>query len=249
MNELIQVSPRKIGDDSTQTVNARELHAFLEVGKVFAAWIQDRITQYGFVEGRDFALTVSKTGIRQNVIQKDYHLTLDMAKELAMVERNDKGKQARQYFIECERKAKSAAPLIPQSLPEALRLAADLADQKAKAEAALALAAPKAMALDLLETGSDGSFCLTDAAKHLKVPPRKFSARLQQMGWIYRRPMGTGWLAYQARLAAGVMEHKVSTGDKSDGSGWSSTQVRVTAKGMAKLALIFVQEGDEVMCT
>lgn len=135
MNELIQVSPRKIGDDSTQTVNARDLHAFLEVGKMFAHWIKDRIEQYEFTEGQDYVLTIAKTGIRSNVTQKDYHLSLDMAKELAMVERNDKGKQARQYFIECERKAKAATLLIPQSLPEALRLAADLADQKAKADA------------------------------------------------------------------------------------------------------------------
>lgn len=98
--------------------------------------------------------------------------------------------------------------------------------------------APKAEALDRLETGSDGSFCLTDAAKALQVPPRKFVARLQQMGWIYRRPMGSGWLAYQDRLTMGVMEHKVTTGDKSDGTEWTSTQVRITAKGMARLALV-----------
>lgn len=102
--------------------------------------------------------------------------------------------------------------------------------------------APKAHALDRLETGTDGSFCLTDAAKALQVQPRKFIARLQQMGWIYRRPMGSGWLAYQDRLTVGVMEHKVTTGEKSDGSEWTSTQVRVTAKGMARLALLIGQE-------
>lgn len=133
-------------------------------------------------------------------------------------------------------------PAVPQSLPEALRLAADLADQKSRAEAALAIAAPKAEALDRLETGSDGSFCLTDAAKALQVPPRKFVAKLQQMGWIYRRPMGSGWLAYQDRITMGVMEHKVTSGDKSDGTEWTSTQVRVTAKGMARLAVLIAKE-------
>lgn len=102
--------------------------------------------------------------------------------------------------------------------------------------------APKAEALDRLETVSDGSFCLTDAAKALQVPPRKFLVRLQQMGWIYRRPMGTGWLAYQDRIAIGVMEHKVTTGEKSDGTEWTSTQVRVTAKGMARLAQLIDKE-------
>lgn len=127
---------------------------------------------------------------------------------------------------------------IPQTLPDALRLAADMADELVSKSAQLALAAPKAAALDRLQTVSDGSFCLTDAAKALQVPPRKFLARLQQMGWIYRRPMGSGWLAYQDRITVGVMEHKVTTGEKSDGSDWVSTQVRVTAKGMARLALL-----------
>lgn len=101
---------------------------------------------------------------------------------------------------------------------------------------------PKAGALDRIVTGSDGSFCLTDAAKALQVQPRKFLARLQQMGWIYRRPMGSSWLAYQDRLTVGLMEHKVTTGEKSDGSEWTSTQVRVTAKGMARLALLIEKE-------
>lgn len=99
--------------------------------------------------------------------------------------------------------------------------------------------APKAEALDRFITSVDGSFCLTDAAKALQVQPRKFIAKLQEMGWIYRRPMGTGWLAYQDRLTMGVMEHKVTTGEKSDGTEWASTQVRVTAKGMARLSMIF----------
>ena len=122
MNELIKVAERHIGDGTIQTVNARDLHAFLGVGKVFAAWIQDRIQQYGFVENQDFVMTVSKTGIRQNVIQKDYYLSLDMAKELAMVERNDKGKQARQYFIECERRAKANVIDITTALADPAKL-------------------------------------------------------------------------------------------------------------------------------
>lgn len=99
--------------------------------------------------------------------------------------------------------------------------------------------APKAEALDRFITSVDGSFCLTDAAKSLQVPPRKFVAKLQEMGWIYRRPMGTGWLAYQDRITTGMMEHKVTTGEKSDGTEWASTQARVTAKGMARLSMIF----------
>ena len=105
---LIPVNQRRVGDDLVQTVNARELHAFLEVGKVFAAWIQERIEQFGFVENQDF-IVISETGKnpKGGRPSKEYFLALDMAKELSMVERNAKGKQARQYFIQCERVAKS----------------------------------------------------------------------------------------------------------------------------------------------
>ena len=112
MQQLIDIQLLNVGRDLLQTVNARELHAFLQVGKVFAAWIQERIQQYGFVQDTDYVLTVSKTGIRSNVIQKDYHLTLDMAKELAMIENNEIGRAVRRYFIAREKTARQN-PAIP----------------------------------------------------------------------------------------------------------------------------------------
>lgn len=90
---------------------------------------------------------------------------------------------------------------------------------------------------------SDGSMCLTDAAKTLQVQPRKLTQLLQEKGWVYRRPMGAGWLAYQDRIQSGHLEHKVTTGEKSDGSEWTSTQVRVTAKGLTRLAEVVRQAG------
>lgn len=105
MNELITINVDEYGK---QSVSARELHEFLEVGKDFSTWIKDRINQYGFIENQDFLVF---TGIGGNHTggrpTKEYHLTIDMAKELSMVERNEKGKQARQYFIECERRLRA----------------------------------------------------------------------------------------------------------------------------------------------
>lgn len=90
---------------------------------------------------------------------------------------------------------------------------------------------------------SDGSLCITDAAKTLQVQPRKLTQLLQEKGWVYRRPMGSGWLAYQDRIQSGRLEHKVTTGEKSDGSEWTSTQVRITARGLTKLAELVRQAG------
>ncbi|MFX7784611.1 phage antirepressor KilAC domain-containing protein, partial [Acinetobacter baumannii] len=82
---------------------------------------------------------------------------------------------------------------IPQNLPDALRLAADLADQKAKAEAALAIAAPKAEALDRLASQADGAVCLRIAAKLLQVPEKKFLQFAHAEGFIFRHHHSRVW--------------------------------------------------------
>ncbi|HRD65702.1 MAG TPA: antA/AntB antirepressor family protein [Candidatus Competibacter sp.] len=104
---LVPVVSATIGARSVQAVNARDLHVFMEVGRDFSTWIKDRIEEYGFVEEEDFSPVLGKsTGGRPAY---DYLLTLDTAKELAMVERNAKGREVRRYFIECEQKWQSVA--------------------------------------------------------------------------------------------------------------------------------------------
>ncbi len=116
-------------------VDARTLHAFLEVGRDFSNWIKARIFDYDFVENQDYVLTLAKKGERQNVIVHEYHLTLDMAKELAMVERSERGRQVRRYFIALEKRVlvqKDSSRLLwlidelqdayCQAHPEALKL-------------------------------------------------------------------------------------------------------------------------------
>ena len=102
MNELFNLKPVVIAGQQIRAVDARKLHTFLEVGRDFSNWIKDRIDQGMFSEGKDYVLTLTKTGVRSNVVQKDYAISISMAKELSMLERNEQGKLARQYFIECE---------------------------------------------------------------------------------------------------------------------------------------------------
>ncbi|EIR0591449.1 antA/AntB antirepressor family protein [Salmonella enterica] len=103
--QLIPVFKGAINNESVLLCNARDLHKFLGVGKVFAAWITSRIAEYEFVENQDY-ISFFQNGKKPQGGRptKDYHLTLDTAKELAMVERNDKGRQVRRYFIECEKR-------------------------------------------------------------------------------------------------------------------------------------------------
>lgn len=118
---LVPVFTGTIKNQSVQLCNARDLHAFLAVGRDFATWIKDRIAEYGFAKGEDFIM-VSAPPIRgagNRGKRTDYHLTLDMGKELGMVERNENGRQVRRYFIECERRASTAvspAPTFPKHM-------------------------------------------------------------------------------------------------------------------------------------
>ena len=104
--QLIPVFNGSISNEAALLCNARDLHAFLEVGKRFATWITERISEYEFVENQDYVIAsqIREAKGRGGHNRKDYHLTLDTAKELAMVERNEKGRQIRRYFIECEKK-------------------------------------------------------------------------------------------------------------------------------------------------
>lgn len=103
--QMIEVTKQTINDVAVQAVNARELHSYIENKDHFSTWMQDRISQYGFTENIDF-VTYSGNPEKGRP-SREYAISLDMAKELSMVERNAKGKQARQYFIQCEKDLKA----------------------------------------------------------------------------------------------------------------------------------------------
>lgn len=227
-----------IGGINIQTVNARDLHAFLQNGDKFAGWIKDRIDQFGFLDGTDYvSYSENSEKPRGGRPTKEYALSIDMAKELSMVERNDQGKRARQYFIQCERRVKQA-PAIDLNNPADLRmLLANYANDKIELQAQVADLTPKAEALDRIAT-ADGSLCITDAAKALQMRPKDLFSYLQAHGWIYRRPNSSGYLGYQSKTNIGLLEHKMTTVLRADGSEKITEQVRITPKGLTKLSAL-----------
>ena len=117
MGEIIKTIEAVINNETVNAVNARELWTFLEVKTQFKDWIVRRINEYGFAEGEDFCCSnLSRKNRQGGHNRKEYIITLDMAKELAMVENNDKGRQARQYFIEVEKNARKIAGAINQQI-------------------------------------------------------------------------------------------------------------------------------------
>jgi len=247
MNALITITQTTIGTASVQTVNARDLHAFLEIGRDFSNWIKDRVQQYGFLENQDFII-FAETGEKpySGRPAKEYALTLDMAKELSMVERNERGKQARQYFIECERRAKEAPPALNPANMSRLQLlemamAAEqerlaIAAENSKVKAELKQAAPKVQGFDRI-ANAEGLLSLRETATTLKVPERQFILWMQRHDWLYRRPGKGTLLAYSQRIKEGYLEHKaVTIHNDRTGSDEVRESVKVTPLGLTALA-------------
>ena len=118
--ELFQISETEINGTLTKTVNARDLHSFLESKQDFSTWIKNRIEKYDFIENQDFC-SFHKKMEREigGTVRIEYAVTIDVAKELSMVENSQQGRLARRYFIECEKKLKEIKqkPLKPVEPP------------------------------------------------------------------------------------------------------------------------------------
>ncbi|WP_144669870.1 antA/AntB antirepressor family protein [Campylobacter jejuni] len=100
----IQIYNDKTIGAEINSANAREIFQFLNSEQEYANWIKNRISHYDFIENQDYIIELVYTKGRP---RKEYYVTLDMAKELCMVENNEKGRQARRYFIECEKRLKN----------------------------------------------------------------------------------------------------------------------------------------------
>jgi phage antirepressor YoqD-like protein len=126
---------------------------------------------------------------------------------------------------------------IPQTLPEALRLAADQAEQNQKLLTVIQEQAPKVRALAVL-TETQGSICITDAAKHIGMPPKSLFSWLKDHRWIYRRTSHSNWSAFQPRLSSGLLEHKLVIINRDDATDDVKVveHVLVTRKGLTSLA-------------
>lgn len=156
MNDLIQVKV----SNGRESVDARELHAALEVKTEFKDWIARRIESYGFIEGKDFSASLSKsTGGRPS---KEYSLTVAMAKELATVENNDRGREVRRYLIAVEEAWNSPEYVMLRALKYAQ---AAMEESKKK----IAILQPKADFFDQV-ADSKNALQMRDVAAALNLP-------------------------------------------------------------------------------
>lgn len=218
MNELIKVDY----SGEKPAVSARELHEFLEVKTAYKDWFP-RMCEYGFTEGQDFCSFLSEsTGGRP---AQDAALSIDMAKEICMLHRNEKGKIARQYFLQLERDWNSPEKVMARALQIADRKIKEMEISNSALSTSLEIARPKAEYFDqLVERGT--LLSLRESAKELGIPPKKFVDELLARKYLYRNKSGK-LLPYEEKNN-GLFELKESV---NTATGWSGTQTLTTPKG------------------
>ena len=169
--------------DDTQYVNARDLHASLGVGRDFSTWIKERIEKYGFIEGKDFSPKLGEsTGGRPTI---EYDLSLSMAKELAIVENNEKGRQIRHYLIKVEQAWNTPEMIMARALQVSNKTIHLLHERLVLAEKTIEVQKPKAEYYDtLIERGNSTN--LRNTSKELGLQEKQFIKQLQLDGYLYR---------------------------------------------------------------
>ena len=110
MTNIITITKNEIGNAELNSVNARDVHSYLEVNTKFADWIKRAIVKYDFKENIDFTILKNEYAEKWEFSPTEYIVTMDMAKELAMLENNPKGRETRKYFINCEKELQKSSP-------------------------------------------------------------------------------------------------------------------------------------------
>ncbi|APD21919.1 TPA: phage antirepressor KilAC domain-containing protein [Streptococcus pneumoniae] len=222
MNELINVT---LNDNQEPVVSGRQLHEALGVNSRYTTWF-DRMKEYGFTEGQDFLPNLGKsTGGRQAT---DHIIKLDMAKEIAMIQRTERGKQVRQYFIQVEKDFNSPEKIMARALL--------MADQKVhKLEAQIEADRPKVLFADAV-SASKSSCLIGELAKILKqngidIGQNKLFQWLRSNGYLISR-RGESWnQPTQKSMQLGLFELKKTNINHADGHTTVSTTTKVTGKG------------------
>lgn len=224
MNELINIKTTETGEP---TVLGRELHEFLGVTTRYNDWFP-RMAEYGFIEGKDFYSFLSKTSETGGRPSIDHLLTIDMAKELAMIQRTERGKQARRYFIQVEKDYNSPEKIMAR----ALRIAEqELSTLKLDVERMK----PKEIFADSVAS-SHTSILIGELAKILKANghetgQKRLFETLRQDGFLIKRKGSDFNMPTQKSMELGLMEIKETTINNADGSIRLNKTTKVTGKG------------------
>ena len=230
MNEIIKVNY----ENDRPTVLARDLHNFLEVKTAFKDWFP-RMCEYGFSEGTDFCSFLSESSGGRPA--QDAQLTIEMAKEICMLQRNERGKQARQYFIQLEKDWNSPEKVMARAL--------QIADKKIKRlETQIEEDRPRVLFAGAVET-SKSSILIGELAKILKqngvkIGPIRLFDWMRQNGYLIRRNGSDYNMPTQRAMEMGLFEIKETSIVHADGHTSISKTPKVTGKGQVYFVDLFL---------
>lgn len=231
MNELIKITEYK----GNQAVSARELHKFLEITERFSSWFE-RMLQYGFVENIDYQGCEFFNALANQTLT-DYALTLDCAKEISMIQRSKKGKEAREYFIECEKQLRSGKFALPTTYKEALQSLLIEVEAKERLQAQnelqakeLEKQAPKVAYYDEVLT-SQSTYNANQIAKELGMSAVTLNKKLHELKVQYKQ--GGQWLLYHPHQNKGYTKTVTYTYTDSKGETCTNSSTVWTEKGRA----------------
>lgn len=242
--ELIKITER----NGNKVVSARELHYFLEIDTRFDKWIQ-RMFDYGFTENLDYQCLTKNVQMPNGgsrAVLDDYALSLDCAKEISMIQRSDKGKQARQYFIECEKKLnnpianitkKDLAKMLLESEEEKERLEATIQLQKEEIKEA----APKAIYYDEV-LQSKATYNTNLIAKELGMSAITLNRILSEKGVQYKQ--NGVWVLYHKHQDKGYTKTKTFMYSDGNGNQKTSMQTVWTEKGRAFIHKLMAEDQE-----
>ncbi|HEM3628865.1 TPA: phage antirepressor KilAC domain-containing protein [Streptococcus suis] len=226
MHEIINVN---LNDNHEPVVSGRQLHEALGVKTAYKDWFP-RMTEYGFVEGQDFCSNLSEsTGGRRAV---DHIIKLDMAKEIAMIQRTDKGKQVRQYFIQVEKDFNSPEKIMARALLMADKKITHLTMENTQLQLELQEAQKQARYLDLI-IESKGALRVTQIAADYGMSANKFNKTLLELGVQHK--VNGQWILYKKHMGKGYTDSH--TFDYQDKNGHTRANVTTTWTQKGRLFL------------
>ncbi|HIS50430.1 MAG TPA: phage antirepressor KilAC domain-containing protein [Candidatus Gallacutalibacter pullistercoris] len=207
------------------TVSARELHEFLGISTEYRHWFP-RMCEYGFTEGQDFRSFLTESiGGRP---AQDAQLTIDMAKQICMLQRNEKGKEARQYFLQLERDWNSPEKVMARALQIAEQKLHTLETENAQQKQLLAEYSPKASYYDVVLQTPD-ALSISQIAKDYGKSAKWLNNLLHELGIQYNQ--SGVWLLYQKYAQLGYTRSKTHTYSGNDGKQHSKLHTYWTQKG------------------
>ena len=242
MDELIKVNY----STGYPTVSARDLHEGLKINTRFNDWFP-RMVEYGFTEGKDFYSKMSKTSENGGRPSVDYDITVDMAKQICMIQRSEAGKRYRQYFIDLEKAWNTPEQIMARALKMAEKTIEKLTLHNKELLTDNERMKPKEIFADAV-SASHTSILIGDLAKVLKqngfdIGANRLFEILRSEGYLIKRK-GSDWnMPTQKSMEMGLFEIKESTSVNPDGSIRTNKTTKVTGRGQLYFVNKFLGKG------